>query len=90
MHIEISDSIMVTDIDNEAVIVNLFTEYMYGLNPVATQMWKSLEQTHDTQATLRYMLTLYAVDETQIENDLQKLVQDLEEYGIIRVAEHTN
>ena len=89
MRIEILASTMVTDIDSEAVIINLMTEHMYGLNPVATQMWKSLEQTHDTEATLQSMLKLYEVSEAQLEADLHELVQNLEKHGIIRVVEQT-
>ena len=89
MQIKIANTITVTPVDDEAVITEMQSELMYGLNPVATKMWQSLSETHDIEATVQAMMKIYDVEESIIREDLLQLIHELEVRKIIYLIDES-
>jgi hypothetical protein len=73
------------DLAGEAAILNLKTSIYYGLDPVGASVW-SLIQEPKTFAEIREaLLGIYDVDSAQLESDLQSLLAQLSEEGLIDI-----
>ena len=73
------------DLGGEAAILNLKNSVYYGLDPVGSTVW-SLIQEPRTFAEIRdALLGIYDVDSTELESDLQALLTQLSEQGLIEI-----
>jgi hypothetical protein len=73
------------DLAGEVAILNLKNSVYYGLDPVAASVW-SLIQKPKTFAEIRdALLDIYEVDGAQLESDLQVLLGQLSEQGLIDI-----
>jgi hypothetical protein len=73
------------DLAGEAVILNLKNFTYYGLDPVGASIW-SLIQEPKTFAEIRQaLLGIYSVDGQELESDLQELLIQFSEQGLIDV-----
>jgi hypothetical protein len=73
------------DLAGEAVILNLKNGTYYGLDPVGASIW-SLIQEPKTFAEIREaLLGIYRVDGSELESDLQALLTQFSEQGLIDV-----
>ncbi|HXM89002.1 MAG TPA: PqqD family protein [Candidatus Acidoferrum sp.] len=73
------------DLEGEVAILNLKNSVYYGLNPVAASVW-SLIQKPKTFAEIRdALLDMYEVESAQLESDLQVLLGQLSEQGLIDI-----
>jgi Coenzyme PQQ synthesis protein D (PqqD) len=73
------------DLAGEAVVLNLKNSFYYGLDPVGATVW-SLIQEPKTFAEIREaLLDIYEVDSSQLESDLQALLGQLSEQGLIDI-----
>jgi Coenzyme PQQ synthesis protein D (PqqD) len=73
------------DLAGEAAILNLKNSVYYGLDPVGASVW-SLIQEPKTVAEIRgALLDIYDVDSSQLQSDLQILLTQLSEQGLIEI-----
>jgi hypothetical protein len=73
------------DLAGEAVILNLKNGTYYGLDPVGASVW-SLIQEPKTFAEIRQaLLGIYSVDDQVLASDLQELLVQFSEQGLIDV-----
>jgi hypothetical protein len=73
------------DLEGEVAILNLKNSVYYGLDPVAASVW-SLIQKPKTFAEIRdALLDMYEVESAQLESDLQLLLGQLSEQGLIDI-----
>jgi|HubBroStandDraft_5_1064220.scaffolds.fasta_scaffold768408_2 hypothetical protein len=73
------------DLEGEVAILNLKNSVYYGLDPVAASVW-SLIQKPKTFAEIRdALLDMYEVESAQLESDLQVLLGQLSEQGLIDI-----
>ena len=73
------------DLAGEVAILSLRNSVYYGLDPVGASVW-SLIQHPKTFAEIRdALLGLYDVDSAQLESDLQALLEQLSEQGLIEI-----
>jgi hypothetical protein len=83
--IAVSEDQVSCDLASEAAILNLKNSVYYGLDPVGAQVW-SLIQEPRTFAQIRdTLLAIYDVDKPQLESDLQALLTQLAEQGLIEI-----
>jgi hypothetical protein len=74
------------DLAGEAAILNLKTSVYYGLDPVGASVWNLIIQEPRTFAEIREaLLGIYDVDSAQLESDLQSLLAQLSEEGLIDI-----
>jgi Coenzyme PQQ synthesis protein D (PqqD) len=73
------------DLAGEVAILNLKNSVYYGLDPVGSSVW-SLIQEPKTFAEIRdALLGIYDVDIPELDSDLQTLLAQLSEQGLIDV-----
>jgi hypothetical protein len=85
--ISVPDGVLVRDLDGESVVLNLQTEKYYGLDDVGTRMWAVLTGSDTIQAAFDTLLAEYDVQPEQLRADLEKLIGDLVEHGLLVVHE---
>ena len=78
--------VLVRPIDAECVLLNINNERYFGLNEVGTRMWTTLTSAQSIQAAYEALLHEYRVDAEQLRQDLQSLVGELVENGLIEVG----
>jgi hypothetical protein len=84
--IAVSEDQVSCDLAGEAAILNLKNSVYYGLDPVGARVW-SLIQEPKTFAEIRdSLLDIYDVDRSQLESDLQALLNQLAEQGLIDIG----
>jgi hypothetical protein len=90
MKIQIPDDVMFRILGGEAVILNVGTGVYFGLDEVGTRMWQLMSEHGSTDQVVETMLNEYEVEEAQLRADLDKLIEQLSEKGLLKTdAEET-
>ena len=84
--INISSEILTQEVSGETVILDLKNESYFGMDEVGTRIWKLLQQEKDIQSITEAMLDEYDVEEKQLGKDIQALLSQLNEAGIITLT----
>lgn len=84
--VSITDDVMVREVEGETVLLNLSNEQYYGLDDVGTRMWVNLTESDSIQVAFDALLAEYDVDEATLRTDVEKLVGDLMEQGLITLG----
>lgn len=74
------------DLEDEVVILGLKDGVYYGLNPVGSFIWKLIQNPVSVKEIKEAILAEYEVDEETCENDLQELLGDLLDKGLIELS----
>ena len=83
MKIRIPENVMVRILSDEAVILNLASGVYFGLDSVGTRMWQLLSEHGSVNEVVQKLLEEYEVEEAQLRSDLESLVQQLTEKGLV-------
>lgn len=78
------------DLEGEAAILNLKTGIYHGLNPVGAAIWQMLEKPISVRELLEAMLMQFEVERDACQIDLMRLLDELNERGLISVADESN
>lgn len=90
MPIHIPSDIAFRDIAGEAVVLNLSTGMYFGLDAVGTRIWHLLAEHGSSEPVVKTLLTEYEVEEERLRRDIEALLQQLLDKGLVaRDAEHT-
>jgi hypothetical protein len=79
--IKIADSVSTSVIDEELVLLDGETGKYFGLNPVASRMFRLLAETGDEERSAAALLAEYEVSEQRIRSDIAAFVALLIEKG---------
>ena len=82
----IEEEVVFRDLEGEAVVLNLKTGRYFGLDPVGTRIWQLLPD-HSLREILRLLVAEDEAGEQQIREDLFRLVEQLRDKQLVRVAE---
>jgi len=83
VNITVSKDVVFRDLSGEAVLLNLATGTYFGLNEVGARMWNLLLEQGTTEKVIEKMQDEYEVDRERISQDLQGLVENLREKGLV-------
>jgi hypothetical protein len=83
--LKIPDDVLFRELDDEAVLLNLNTGVYFGLNPVATRMWRLLAEQGVLERVVESMLREYEIDRDVLERDLLELSRQLCAKGLAEV-----
>jgi hypothetical protein len=72
-----------TDMDDEVVVLNMATGRYYGLNEVAGQVWKWVQEPRTRDELLALLLDEFEVEPAQAAPDLDALLGDLQDRALI-------
>lgn len=81
--IEISSEVLTQEVGGETVILDLKSEGYFGLDEIGTRIWQLIQEQKDLQTITATMLDEYDVEEKRLEKDIQTLLAQLDEAGII-------
>lgn len=81
--VHIPETVLVRVLDEESVLLNLDSETYFGLDAVGTRMWTLLTTAPSIQAAYETLLTEYDVAPDVLRYDLQALLQQLLEQGLL-------
>jgi len=84
MLIRIADEVIFRVLGDEAVILNLATSRYFGLNSVGTRLWQLIAEHESEEKVIEAFLAEYEVEETQLRQDMDDLIQQLMQKGLVR------
>jgi hypothetical protein len=73
------------DLDGERVILQLDGGRYFGLNAVAARVWSEIQEPRTVNAIRDMLVQEYDVAPAQCEKDLQALLKDLTQKGLIEI-----
>lgn len=80
-------SVLFRTVDDESVLLNLDSEIYFGLDDVGTRMWTALTSTASVGEAYEQLLAVYDVAADELQHDLEALVAQLVEQGLLAVAD---
>jgi hypothetical protein len=84
---KVSPNHLYSEIADEAVILNLESGVYYGLNSVGVDIWQWLQHSQTEEKLLDLILAEYEVTPEQAEQDLQSILKEMLEVGLLEVSE---
>jgi len=79
----ISEEALSQEVNGETVILDLNSESYFGLDEVGTRIWQLLQEHGELRKVFDVMLEEFDVDADRLEKDLNELVGELEEAGLV-------
>ncbi|MEX2109521.1 MAG: PqqD family protein [Gemmatimonadaceae bacterium] len=70
-------------LQGEAVILNYRSGVYYGLNPVGARIWELIQESRTAPEVHQDILSEYEVDSDRCWNDLQRILAELQQAGLI-------
>jgi hypothetical protein len=83
--IAIPDSVLMQELDGEAVLLNLDSGKYFGLDEVGTRMWQLLQSSASIQVAFDQILDEYEVEPGQLRSDLEGLIAELTAEKLIEI-----
>lgn len=71
------------EIDGQLVALDIQAGVCFGLNAVATAIWKLLDEEHDVPRLADRLQDLYEVDRATCEQETRMLLDELADVGLI-------
>ena len=81
------ESVLTRTVGDEMVLLNLSTEYYFGLDPVGAAMWQAICDTGTLTGAQEVLSGVYDVETARVGNDLRDLVEQLVEHHLLEVAD---
>lgn len=82
--IRLSDSILLSRVDDEAVLLDADSSTYYGLNPVGSRMLQLLSENADQETVIRLVAEEFDAAEERVRQDLSALVKTLLGKGFVK------
>lgn len=83
--VAIPDDVLISNLQEESVILNLESERYFGLDSIGTRILTVLTTSESIEAAYDTLLQEYDVEGQVLREDLIVLVEDLAAKGLIRV-----
>lgn len=81
----VPDGVLISNLQDESVILNLDSERYFGLDDVGTRMLTVLSTSSSIEAAYELLLKEYDVDGEVLRRDLLSLVEQLVDQGLIKI-----
>lgn len=86
--VRLSPQVISQQLANETVILDLDSESYFGLDAVGTRIWQLIREGADLQTIKNTLLEEYDVDESQLQADLEALIADAQQRGLITLVDN--
>lgn len=83
--VSIPDDVLISNLQEESVILNLQSERYFGLDSIGTRILTVLTSSESIEAAYEKLSGEYDVDENVLRADLIALVEDLSEKGLVTI-----
>jgi hypothetical protein len=87
MKIQVSGDVVTRNLAGEAVLLDLASGTYFGLDEVGTRIWQLLGEHGSDEPVVAALLDEYDIDEARIRADLDRLVGELHEKGLVQIDE---
>ncbi|GIW46957.1 MAG: hypothetical protein KatS3mg078_0838 [Deltaproteobacteria bacterium] len=76
-------SVVCTEIEDGAVLLNLDTKYYYSLNETGLRIWKIMDECRSSLEVAKRLANEYAVSVERAREGVERLMGELEKEGLI-------
>lgn len=83
--VQIHPSLLFCEIGSEAVLLDTRAGIYFGLNEVGCRLWQLLQREPHLLRVLEALQREYDVAPGQLRTDLERVVLDLEEHGLVDI-----
>ena len=83
--VTVPDDVLISNLQDESVILNLDNERYYGLDDVGTRMLTVLSTSSSIEAAYELLREEYDVDGELLRRDLLSLVGQLVDQGLVKI-----
>jgi hypothetical protein len=80
---DISDEVLSQEVNGETVLLDLQGDSYFSLNKVGTRIWQLLQNNYAVGEVLEILEGEYDVDRGALEQDLQQLLGELLQAGLV-------
>lgn len=87
MKYQLADHISFTDVDDEAVLLDLNSGAYYGLNHIGAQLLKELKAHNSIENAITLIAEQYQITDNSVKKDIDELIQQLLEQKLIVTIE---
>lgn len=84
--VKVPDDVLISNLQDESVILNLDSERYYGLDSVGTRILSVLTTSDSIEAAYNKLIDEYDVDGEVLREDLLALVENLANQGLVQVS----
>lgn len=84
--VRVADDVLISNLQDESVILNLNSERYFGLDDVGTRMLSLLTSSDSIEAAYEALAAEYDVDRDMLRQDLVSLIEHLSAQGLIIVS----
>ena len=81
----LSPDVLSQEVSGETVLLDLESESYFGLDAVGTRIWQLIRDSGDLRTVYNTLLEEYEVDEPRLRADLEALITNACEQGLIRL-----
>ena len=85
--VSVPEGVLARNLEGESVVLNLKTEKYFGLDEVGTRMWALLTDAGNIQSAYDSLAAEYDVEPAQLRTDIERLIGELVEHGLLTVSE---
>ena len=86
--VRVPDEVLISNLQEESVILNLDSERYYGLDSIGTRMLSVLTTSDSIEAAYKTLVQEYEVDREVLKKDLLELVENLIARGLL-IRDHS-
>lgn len=83
--VRVPDEVLISNLQDESVILNLNSERYFGLDDVGTRMLTVLNNSDSIEAAYESLAAEYNVDRQVLRDDLRALVESLLQQGLVTI-----
>jgi hypothetical protein len=87
--VKVPDGVLISNLQEESVILNLDSERYFGLDGVGTRMLSVLTTSDSIEAAYEVLVEEYDVDRQALREDLVALVENLVAQGLVEVSNNS-
>lgn len=80
-------SVLCTELDEGAVLLDLDSKWYYSLNETGLRIWQIMDEVQDPLEIAKRLANIYEIDEERIEASVVRLVEELEKERLIITKE---
>jgi hypothetical protein len=84
--VKVPEDVLISGLQNEAVILNLNSERYFGLDDIGTRFFSLLNSSESVQQAYEVLLAEFEVDPEILRQDLVEFLKLLDEKGLVEVC----
>ncbi len=85
--VTVPEAVLISNLQEESVMLNLDNERYYGLDDVGTRMYSVLTSSESIEAAYELLVREYKVEGEVLRSDLLLLVDKLLEQGLVEISD---